>query len=438
MPTETIANTGSEMAPENVMVHQNEHQKERLSNPWLVLVLLLFIYILNFLDRYLISGLVDPIKGDLEVGDGFIGLLMGPAFAFFYTALAIPIARFADRHSRTMIICVGCFIWSLFTVLSGYAQTPWHLAIARIGVGVGEAAFVAPAYSILAAYFVASKRGMVFAILNIAVYLGQIGAFALGPAIAAASDWRMAFKLVGLPGMLIAPLAWLLIKEPHRVIAPIQDTIRILPLTRKLFVRPSYVLLAVGMGLGAMSGLGFGLWGPTLFSRAYELPIEQASPIFGVYFGFAGLFGMLMFGAISDRITKLGMQRPSQLAASALLSATICIMLVTWSPTITIAKWLAVPSGLLGGGWSIGVLATLQYILPDRFRATATSLFIMVMTFLSFVIGPLVTGLLSQGFGDDATSLRIALSIVIPVGLLGAAMIWMSSYFTETDKSTLS
>lgn len=419
------------------MVAYSTNQKERLSNPWLVLVLLLFIYILNFLDRYLISGLVDPIKVDLQVGDGFIGLLMGPAFAFFYTALAIPIARYADRHSRTMIICVGCFVWSLFTVLSGYAQTPWQLAIARIGVGVGEAAFVAPAYSILAAYFVASRRGMVFAILNIAVYLGQIGAFALGPAIAAVYDWRMAFISVGLPGMLIAPLAWVLIREPHREISSNNDTLPILPLVSKLFVRPSYALLAFGMGLGAMSGLGFGLWGPTLFSRAYDLPLAEAGPIFGVYFGFAGLFGMLIFGAVSDQIIKRGMRRSSQLAGLALLAATICIMLVTWSETITMAKWLAIPSGLLGGGWSIGVYATLQYILPDKFRATATSLFIMVLTLISFVIGPLVTGTLSENFGDDAASLRLALSIVIPFGALGALMIWIASFNIETDKSLL-
>ena len=101
------------------------------------------------------------------------------------------------------------------------------------------------------------------------------------------------------------------------------------------------------------------------------------------------------------------------------------------------AKWLAVPSGLLGGGWSIGVLTTLQYILPDKFRATATSLFIMVMTFLSFVCGPLITGVLSQAFGDDATSLRLSLSIVIPVAFIGALMIGVSSKFIESDKSKL-
>lgn len=409
----------------------------KLSNPWLVLALLLLIYILNYLDRYLIAGLVDPIKADLGVGDAVMGLLMGPAFALLFTTLAIPIARLADRRSRIAIICIGCFVWSLFTVLSGFAQTSWQLALARVGVGVGEAAFVAPAYSLLAAYFAPARRGIAFAIVGLAVYFGQIGAYAVGPAIAAAHDWRTAFIMVGVPGLVLAPLAWLMIREPHRVIAPVGEQIGLARLAARLAVRPSYVLLAVGMGLGAMSGLGFGLWGPTLFSRAYSLPIEEAGPIFALYFGLAGLIGMLIFGAVSDSATRMGMQRPAQLAATALLLASALILAVTWSPTVELAKWLAIPSGLLGGGWSIGVLATLQYILPDRFRATATSIFVMVMTFLSFVIGPWVTGALSEAFGDDAGSLRIALSIIIPTGIIGAALIWMGARAVESDRAAL-
>lgn len=409
----------------------------RLSNPWLVLTLLLVIYILNYLDRYLISGLVDPIKGDLVVGDGFMGLLIGPAFALVYTSLAIPIARLADRHSRVAIICAGCFVWSLFTLLSGFAQTPWQLAAARVGVGIGEAAFVAPAYSLLAAYFGPHRRGIAFAILGAAVYFGQIGGYTLGPAIAADHGWRMAFKIAGLPGLIIAPLAYLLIREPQRVLAPIAETIKLLPLLGLVSKRASYSLLALGMGLGAMSGLGFGLWGPTLFSRAYSIPVEQAGPIFGLYFGMSGLLGMLVFGSLSDLAARRGMQRPVLMAALALFSATALIIGVTWSPSLDLAKWLAIPSGLLGGGWSIGVLSSLQYMLPDRFRATATAMFVMFMTFLSFVIGPWLTGLLSESFGDDAGSLRLALSIIIPTGFVGAASIWLAAKFLEGDRQSL-
>lgn len=410
----------------------------RLSNPWLVLVMLLVIYILNYLDRYLISGLVDPIKGDLEVGDGFMGLLIGPAFALLYTSLAIPIARLADRHSRIAIICIGCFLWSLFTLLSGFAQTPWQLAGARVGVGIGEAAFVAPAYSLIAAYFAPNRRGIAFAILGVAVYFGQIGGYTMGPAIEAEHGWRMAFKIAGLPGLIIAPLAYLLVREPQRVLAPVAETIKLLPLLGLVTRRASYTLLAIGMGLGAMSGLGFGLWGPTLFARAYNIPVEQAGPIFGLYFGMAGLLGMLVFGSVSDWAARGGMQRPVLMAALALFAATALIMGVTWSPTLELAKWLAIPSGLLGGGWSIGVLSSLQYLLPDRFRATATAMFVMFMTFLSFVIGPWLTGLLSESFGDDAMSLRHALSIIIPTGFVGAASIWLAAKFLEHDREALS
>ena len=156
----------------------------RQSNPWLVLGIFLLIYIFNYADRYLISGLVDPIKAEFGVGDQFMGLLMGPAFAVLYTTAGIPIARYADRSSRINIICIGCFVWSLFTGLSGFAVDEWTLALARVGVGVGEAAFVAPAYSMLADYFKPEKRGMAFATMGLAVYFGQMTGYAAGPAIA--------------------------------------------------------------------------------------------------------------------------------------------------------------------------------------------------------------------------------------------------------------
>ena len=124
-----------------------------LPNRWLVLGLMLGIAIFNHADRYLLAALVEPIKGEFTVSDGFMGLLMGPAFAVLYSIMAIPFAIYADKHSRIRIIVIGCVVWSLFTALSGFVSNPWQLAGARIGVGVGEAAFQAPAYALLAAYF---------------------------------------------------------------------------------------------------------------------------------------------------------------------------------------------------------------------------------------------------------------------------------------------
>lgn len=408
------------------------------SNPSIVLLLLLAIYIFNYADRYLISGLVEPIKAEFGLGDQFMGLLMGPAFAVLYTTLGIPIARLADRASRIAIICAGCLVWSLFTGLSGLAQGPWTLALARLGVGIGEAAFVAPAYSLLSAYFAPERRGVAFAVLGLATYLGQITGYVIGPAIADSHDWRTAFYVMAIPGVLLSGIAWMLVREPVRQFATtVANQIPLPELLGALLRSRAFLFAMVAMAFGTLSGVSFGLWGPTLFARAYSLPLKEASSAFGLYFGLAGLSGMLIFGFVSDRLAKGRMDRPLKLAALALLSATGFIMLVTWSDSYVLAKWLAIPSGLMGGGWSIGIMASLQYLLPDRFRATATAIFVMVTTFLGFVIGPWATGAISQALGDDAASLRLGLSVVIPMGFIGAILAWRAAKHLERDRAQM-
>lgn len=410
----------------------------RRSHPWVVLVVLLVIYIFNYADRYLISGLVDPIKAEFGIGDQFMGLLMGPAFAILYTTIAIPIARYADHSSRIAIICIGCLIWSIFTGLSGAASGPWMLALARLGVGVGEAAFVAPAYSILADYFKPEKRGMAFAILGLAVYLGQITGYVAGPAIADAYDWRMAFYVMGVCGVVIAGFAYLIVREPERQqVASKANQLPLLPLVRRLAKARTFILMMLGMGLGALSGNGFGFWGPTLFHRIYEVPLTEASSTFGLYFGLSGLSGMLIFGALSDQLTKGGMQRPLILAGLSMFAASILILASTWSGSLFVAKMLAIPAGLLGGGWSIGIMQSLQYLVPDRFRATSTALFIMVTTLLGFVVGPWATGALSEFFGDNGMSLRWALTIVIPTGMVGGLLALLGAKYLESNRTDL-
>ncbi|MEW4467410.1 MFS transporter [Parasphingorhabdus sp. JC815] len=408
------------------------------SNQWIALVVLLLIYIFNYADRYLISGLVDPIKAEFNVGDQFMGLLMGPAFAILYTTIAIPLARLADRSSRITIICAGCLVWSLFTALSGAANGPWTLALARLGVGVGEAAFVAPAYSLLSDYFAPHQRGVAFAILGLAVYFGQITGYAAGPAIAEAYDWRMAFYVMGTVGVVLSSVAWLVVREPARLqITTKANQVALLPLIRLLVKTRSYVFMMLAMGLAALSGVSFGFWGPTLFHRIHAVPLTEASTTFGLYFGLAGLSGMLLFGAVSDRLARGGMQRPLLLSGMAMLAASACILASTWGESLFIAKMLAIPSGLLGGGWSIGIMQSLQYLVPDRFRATSTALFVMVTTFLGFVVGPWATGALSEWFGDDAMSLRWALTIVIPSGILGGLLALLGARYLESDKTVL-
>lgn len=410
----------------------------RLSNPWVVLGALLLIYIFNFADRYLITGLVGPIKDEFGVGDGFMGLLMGPAFVALYVLLGVPIARLADRASRVRIITAGCVFWSLSTMLTGLASGPATLALARVGVGIGEAAFVAPAYSLLSDYFKPERRGLAFAILGLATYFGQIAGQGGGPALAAVTSWRESFFIMGAPGIVLGGLALILIREPARTAPATVRTQEVLStLIKRLIATPSYVLLIFTLGLGSLSGVAFGYWGPELFTRSYGLDSVAAKSAFALNFGGAGLIGILIFGPVADRLSRHRKDAPLRLTAGALFAATSLILVVTWVPDFRVAKLLAIPSGLLGGGWSVGVLVSLQYLLPERFRATATAFFIAIATLLGYLIGPSLTGAVSQSLGDNAESLKIGLSVAMPAGFVGAVCAWVAAPMLDRDRDRL-
>lgn len=414
-------------------------QAPRLSSKWVVLMMMLIISLVNYGDRYLLAGLAEPIKREFAMSDGFMGLLMGPAFALLYSLLAVPIALYADKASRIMIICIGCVMWSGFTIMSGLATTPWMLAFARVGVGIGEAAFQAPAYALLAAYFPPHQRGKAFAVMGMAVYFGQLIGYAGGPAIAARGTWHDAFEVLGLAGIVIAAIAWLVVREPPRA-APVETAPRepLWPLFKRLWAARSFRYMTLGMALGTLSGISFGMWGPALFERAYGLTTQQASGAFGVAFGLPGLAGMLLFGVLVDRLAKKGPQWLLLLAAGALFAATLMILTVTWLPSIGAARLAAIPSGLLGGGWSVGIMAALQYVLPDRIRTTGTALGLLVINLIGYVLGPLLAGQLSDIIvGEGAQSLRVALSIVIPAGFVGAVLMWMGGRSIEADRARL-
>lgn len=407
-----------------------------LPNKWIVLILLLGIAIFNHADRFLLAGLVDPIKSEFGVSDGFMGVLMGPAFAVFYSTLAIPIAIYADRANRIRIIVAGCVIWSVFTILSGYATGPVTLAAARIGVGVGEAAFQAPAYSIIAAYFIAEQRGKAFAVMALAVYFGQMLGYGAGPAIAEVHDWRFAFKLFGAVGLGIVAVAWLVVREPPRV----GDTVArlpLIPLARQLVKLRSYRGMMIGMGLGVLSGIAFGFWGPTLFSRNYEITMAEAGSAFGGAFVIPGMIGAMLFGALADRISKSGYDRMLLLSAIGLTVATAVVVATVWADSLTVALLWAIPAGLFGGGWAVGIYAGLQYILPDRMRATGTAIAMLAVNMLGYVIGPWIAGELSEVFGEGAAGLRMALTVVVPVGLAGALLLWRGALSLEADRKSL-
>lgn len=406
----------------------------------MVLATLLVIYIFNFADRYLLTGLIGPIKAEFDIGDNLIGLLMGPAFVVLYVVMGVPFARLADRGSRIRIIAAGCVLWSLATAATGLATGPLSLGLARIGVGVGEAAFVAPAYSLLTDYFKPERRGLAFAILGLATYFGQIAGQAGGPAIAAVYGWRATFLLVGLPGAALGLIALLLVREPPRSLGADGAPHAAVPLGQLvgLLIRsPGYVMMALGFGLGTLSGVTFGYWGPELFARSFAMDPVAIKTAFALNFGLAGLCGMLAFGILSDKLSQRGRVWPVRLSGLALFCATALVLFTIWAPSFRIAMLVAIPCGLLGGGWSVGLYAGLQHMLPASYRASATALFIAFITLLGYFVGPWATGAISQALGDDARSLQLAMSIVVPSGFAAALFALLAAGRVESDRLRL-
>lgn len=414
--------------------------QQRLSNPWVVLFTLLLVSIFNFADRYLVTGLIGDIKQEFKVDDGFMGLLIGPAFVVLYVVAGVPIARLADRSSRVKIIAAGCVMWSACTLATGFATGPVTLALARVGVGIGEAAFAAPAYSLLADYFRPERRGMAFAILGLATYFGQIAGQAGGPALGKAFGWHAAFWIMGAPGILLGLLVIVLIREPARQLnaAGKVAQVALSAIVHRLVRTPAYLLMMFAMGFGTLSGVAFGFWGPELFSRSYAMDPVQAKSAFAISFGLSGLAGILCFGALSDWLSKRDPVWPMRLSSLALGSATAMILCATWSESFHWALIFAVPSGLLGGGWSVGFMAMLQYLLPVSYRASATALFLAASTLMGFFLGPWLAGEISSMMGVGADALRVGLSSVIPIGFVGALLAWLASMRLDRDREGLS
>ncbi len=413
---------------------------------WFVLVMMVLLYLVNVADRYVASGLLEEIKKTFEVSDTFMGFLVGPAFAIVYTLLAIPIARFADRHNRVKIIVAGAIIWSGFTVLSGLVQTPWTFAVARLGVGVGEAAFLAPAFSLLSDYFAPKKRALAFAILNFGVYFGQIFGLVGGAAIAEAYHWRTAFIVLGAPGVLLGIMTLILVREPQRgrldPPSTVEDTgvrISFFNTVKALWAMRSFRFMTIGTALGGFASYGFGIWAPTLFARAFDLSLTEANTRYGGPSFIAGIIGALALGLLCDRLTAKDVRWPFRLSAMGLVGFFVSMIILCFVENVNVATLLTLPAGLMAGGWVIAMQAALQDLLPAKARATGTALWGFALTFTGLALGVWFVGLANDFFtpqyGDQA--IRYALAVTLLAALPSIVCILMAGRTVENDRKVL-
>lgn len=380
-----------------------------------VLFMLVLVYTLNIVDRQIISILAVPIKADLGLSDTELGLMGGLAFALFYTGLGIPVALLADRFSRTWIMTVALTIWSLMTALCGLANNFWQLFLSRVGVGVGEAGGVAPAYSLIADFFPAAQRARALSVYSFAIPIGTSLGIVFGGVVASLVNWRMAFFLVGAAGLALAPMFRLAVREPVRGqfdrpragSKPPRFSMIIATLSRK----PSFWLLSAGASCSSMMGYGAMFWLPSFFVRSFNLTLLHASLVYGAVLLIGGLAGLWAGGWLGDRYGCRDRTQFARIPGVAFLATVPCYALAILSPRLALTLGLLLVPTALGLVWLGPVLSAIQNLVQPNMRATASAVFLFIINLLGIGLGIYAMGALSDGlrlqFGDD--SLRYAI-----------------------------
>ncbi|MEZ5957836.1 MAG: MFS transporter [Hyphomonadaceae bacterium] len=367
----------------------------------LVLGLLFLVYTFNFIDRQIIGILAAPIQQELGASDAEMGLLGGLAFALFYTGLGIPIAWLADRWSRTWIMTIALTLWSGFTAACGVATTYTQLFLARMGVGVGEAGGVAPAYSLISDYFPPEERARALAIYSFGIPIGSAAGIALGGIVASLVDWRVAFIVVGIAGVLIAPAFRALVREPQRgrydakpaTEAPKASLFEALGfVTRK----PSFWLLSFGASCSSIMGYGSFFWIPSFLQRSYDFTLQQAAFFYSAILLIGGVIGVWLGGMLGD---KLGAKQRAMFAlvpAGAWILAAPCYALGLLSPSPTVAFFLFLAPTALGLVWLGPVIAAVQHLAPAHMRTTASASFLFINNLIGIGLGTYLLGVISD------------------------------------------
>jgi len=398
------------------------------------LAMLLLVYTFNFVDRQILGILASAIKTDLQLSDKQLGLLGGLAFALLYSTLAIPLAWLADRTSRTWVITLSLAVWSLFTGLCGFATSFGQLFAARIGVGVGEAGGIAPSYAVIADMFPPRSRARALAVYSLGIPLGSAAGVMLGGYIAARVDWRTAFFVVGGAGVLLAPLFRLAVREPVRD-APMADRVPVGRVFAILAAKPSFWLLALGAASSSMLGYGLAFWLPSLLKRSFHLDLVQTAQFYGAVLLIGGVPGILLGGAIGDRLGGRDRAIYARAPAIAFLVAVPLFAAGILSHSTAAAFLLFLVPQALVYLWLAPVVTAVQHLVPAHMRATASASFLLINNLIGLGAGSFALGAVSDGltarFGEEA--LRYSMLGGLSLYLLAGVLMWLASKPLRSD-----
>jgi MFS family permease len=404
-----------------------------------VLVMLTVIYSLNFLDRTVITILIDPIKHEYHLSDAVMGFISGFGFVIFYSILAAPVARWADRGNRRSIITYGLILWSGMTALAGIARNALQLTLSRFGVGVGEAAGTAPSSSMISDLFPGSKRSSAMAIYQLGpVFGGFLGAF-IGGWINQYYGWHDAFLVAGIPGLLVAVLFRLSVKEPARgaseqkKVSTGQQNLR--ETFRFMLSQRCYMLLLVGFCFTTFTQFGFGTWTAPFLGRIHHLSSKDIGTYIGTVRAVAGLVGTLIGGYLSDWAGRKDVRWRIYVSAICSILAFPGVLLFVFSRSLF---WCIVGFTIVSAMSPVHVgpiVAACHSVVKVGMRAFATSVVYLISELIGLGLGPFLIGVFNDHYGHrfGVGVIRYSMSTAAATTLIGGLIFVAAAQFLQRN-----
>jgi MFS family permease len=412
---------------------------------WFTLGMLWFIYVLNFLDRQLLSILAKPIQDTLGVTDGQLGLISGLYFALFYCLISIPVGWLADRANRVKVLSASCAIWSAATVGCGLAANYPQLVTARMAVGVGEAGGVPPSYAIISDYFPPGRRGTALGIFNLGPPVGQALGIAFGGAIALAFSWRHAFLFLGAVGIVTALVFVFTVREPARggldkaAAHPPKTKAGFGPTLVNFFTSPALILIALGSGATQFVTYGLGNFTTLFLMREKGMELGDVAIWYALVVGIFMSAGIFVSGRVIDRFTRRSKVAYALVPAITLAIAVPFYVGFVWAPSWPLAlALLAAPTFLNYFYLSSAVTLVQEEVRPDQ-RVMSGALLLLVMNLIGLGLGPTYVGLASDYFSASHpdNSLQIALYTLIPFyGIAIACFLWLANMLRKQNAAS--
>ena len=398
---------------------------------------LTLVVMCNAIDRSLIGAVLEPIKNEFHATDTQMGWVAGLWFAFFYAAASIPIARLADQGNRSRILAACCALWSAMTILCGLVMNVWQLALARMAVAIGEAGSTPAALAMVADYYPKKQRSMAMSVLTTGSYVATLFATAGGAWMAAQHGWRMAFIIAGLPGLAMALLMWMTVREPRRGTwdsTPATAQGPLLETLRRLLSNAAFRNIMIANGCASFWLIGVNTWNISFLIRSHGMALKQAGLLAGTLLPISMIAGVLLSGWLSTRLIErdarwqLGMPL---FGSGATMLASLAYF--AWPPG-TRMQFMAldIPQGMIFfvlmcffSSWIFASsVAAISNVIPAQRRALANAVYVVFYTMFGFGLGPVAVGMLSDALMLFAGKDGLRLALTVSTSAMAVAMLF--------------